>query len=486
MSLKTLGKNTLIYAFGNIGLRAASFFVIPVYAHSLSLTEFGLLMIILTTVQVMIIFMDCGMRTTLIRFLKEYEDKKLLNILLGSTSFINLIAGLIVTFISFAFLTPFFQNVLHTKNIAVYLSLSCGAALAHSLCHLFLSYYRATNQAMKFMIVSVASAILLLITTAISLYLYKLGIAGAMAAYIITYISLLGFLLIDIFSKTGISISTDSISRFFHFGFPFIFFMSGHFVMAGANLYFLSFMVGVDIVGIYSIGTKLAQIMYIVVVLPFQLAFQPYLLNSLSENVIEEKIGKAFNYLVVGMILMSFFVVLASRVLIPMIAPPEYSSSFSVMLLLLPISILNGIYVYSETLVIGKNKTKVIAYIMLICAVLTVALNFLLIPALNWYGAVLASSITFLLASFTLLFIGTKDLKIKIDWKNLKNVFFMFIIFILTEFIFQKNNNLFFYTYTFFFMFLTMTLIYISPLCGDKEKIILRNISLNLKNFIKN
>ena len=79
MSLKKLGENTAIYAIGNVGLRAASFLLIPLYTHTLSVADYGLLATLLITIQLMLIVMNMGMRTTLVRFLKEHEENNKIN-----------------------------------------------------------------------------------------------------------------------------------------------------------------------------------------------------------------------------------------------------------------------------------------------------------------------------------------------------------------------------------------------------------------------
>ena len=104
MSLKLFGKNTVIYAIGNIGLRAASFLLIPLYTHYLSVSDYGLLATLLITIHIMLIFMSMGMQTTLLCFTKEYDGNNKIKDLLGTSTFINFLGGVAVTCISILFL----------------------------------------------------------------------------------------------------------------------------------------------------------------------------------------------------------------------------------------------------------------------------------------------------------------------------------------------------------------------------------------------
>ena len=57
------GKNALAYGIGNIGSRAASFLLIPIYTRSLSLADYGLLATLLAVTQILVILIDAGLRT---------------------------------------------------------------------------------------------------------------------------------------------------------------------------------------------------------------------------------------------------------------------------------------------------------------------------------------------------------------------------------------------------------------------------------------
>ena len=73
MSLKLFGKNAVVYAIGNIGLRAVAFMLIPLYTHSLAMRDYGLLMTLLLTNEFMLVPMNCGMRIALVRFARSMK-----------------------------------------------------------------------------------------------------------------------------------------------------------------------------------------------------------------------------------------------------------------------------------------------------------------------------------------------------------------------------------------------------------------------------
>src|SRR5881409_3495428 len=154
MNLEQFSKDAVIYATGNIGLRAASFLLIPCYTYSLSVSDYGLLATLLVTIQIMAVFMDLGTPKGFVRFAAECESQNLIGHLFSSSTLINIAGSLLVTAISILFLLPFFCSVLHVDQIFAYVVLACCAAMAQSLYTDVLSYYRARQEGIKFIIAS--------------------------------------------------------------------------------------------------------------------------------------------------------------------------------------------------------------------------------------------------------------------------------------------------------------------------------------------
>src|SRR5258706_9112438 len=112
MNYSTLGKNAILYALGTMAIRTASFLLIPIYTYSLSVTDYGLLSVLLQTTQIMVIVISIGSRTALVRFAREYEKKDEIGTLIGTSIFINFIGAAAVTGISAVLLLPLFNGIL--------------------------------------------------------------------------------------------------------------------------------------------------------------------------------------------------------------------------------------------------------------------------------------------------------------------------------------------------------------------------------------
>lgn len=469
MSLKQFSKNTLIYATGNVTLRAASFLLIPIYTHTLSVSDYGLLSILLITIQIYVILMGLGMSTSLVRFANDYKRIGEIGKLIGTTSLLTFLGGLIFICISLLFMLPLFRTILQIENVRIYVILSSCGALMQCLSSHIMTYYRACNRAYKFMLTGVSSAAILFVLTYISIRMLNYGIFGALVAFIASYGIILVFLLIDVFLTNRISISISMIPRLLKFGLPLLLSMTAQFVMGGSSVYFLGFFGNLEVVAIYSLGSKLAQVIGILLILPFQLAFQPFVFENINDPEIGEKISRMLTYLVLAIFIISGFIILGSRLLLPVIAPAEYSFAYVVMLLLLPGFSFVGIYFFGETLLGSSKETHIIGLTMTGFAICSIGLNYLLIPRLMTYGAVIASNISYILSGIVLLSIGIKKLRIYIEIKRISILCLLTVLLFVTLFVFRNADLMVFCIIALTMLFGSIAMIWISGFFSKEE-----------------
>ncbi len=477
--IRLFGKHAVLYAIGNICLRAAAFFLIPLYTRFLPINDYGLLSSLLLTNQILMIFMDLGMRIALLRFATEYKNEGLLGHLIGTSLAIVFIGWIAVTCLSTFCLTSFFRSVLHTDDIQLYIFLTCSLSLVQAITIYLMSYYRSGNDVIKYMKTGIASAILLIIVNAILLIGFKAGIRGVLIGTIISYGTVLLFIIIDILPRTGINISATVAKRLLPFGSPLVFAMLGQLIMSGTSIYFLSYYFGLKSVAIFSLGQKLAGIVDMALVYPFQLALQPLVYSNMDKPDLKSNLGRLLTYYVLSIVLFSFIFLSAIRILFPLIAPPEYSSAFLIILFLMPVSILRGIYYFGETLITITKKTYYTGAVITCCALLSLLLNYMLIPRLEQYGAILSINASYFLAGFIVLIMGTKQFPLAVEKKR---IFIVSVIFVLVFLYFIKTRNLAYSTSIIINAFaFSSILIYlaIGKFFNDREKAVAKSFLSN-------
>ena len=73
---KDLSTNTLIFMISNFGSKLISFFLVPLYTYVLSTTEYGLVDLVTTTVQLLVPVLTLNVQDAVLRFSLDDEYKK--------------------------------------------------------------------------------------------------------------------------------------------------------------------------------------------------------------------------------------------------------------------------------------------------------------------------------------------------------------------------------------------------------------------------
>jgi O-antigen/teichoic acid export membrane protein len=440
MTLGFLGKATVLYAIGNICLRASSFLLFPIYAHYLPIDDYGLLMTLLLTMQFMLVAMNCGTEQSIIRYAKHYEKSGHLASLMGTTFFLSFISSVLVACICLTLLIPFFQNVLHRRDVGVLIALTLSSSFFQALTDSLTAYYRSQHRPIMYTLAGVATALVLTVLSYIFLSPLKMGVNGALLAKLITYGWILSIIAWHIYSKTGFGISFKLVPKLLHFGLPLSLSNLGQFSVTGASIYFLSLLAGLDSVAVFSLGHKLASVLLMVLVIPFQFSFQPYVFSQLEDPTIKKQMARLLSYLMWSIAGGSFCILFAARLVLPLFFRPEFGEAYFVTLTMMPAMAFLGIFYYAETLLKATQKSYIIGLVVTVSAVFSIIANFILVYYLAWHGAMLASNITFLILGGCLFVIGLKAYPLPIEWRRLRTAAVLFAGVLLINFILAKSN----------------------------------------------
>jgi len=483
MSLRLLGKNTAIYAIGNVGTRAAAFLLLPLYTHCLSVKDYGLLATLLISVELMVVFMSAGTRDSLIRLFHEYESKNRIGTLLGTSILINVAAGFAVALACALFLMPFFRTTLHADDIGIYIALSCSMALAQSLCLLIMSYFRARNESTRFMIIALCSTFLSIGLNLLLVRGFHLGIKGVLIAQTATYGAIFLLVSLSIFPTTGINVSFPLILAILRFTSPLVVSMACESVMESSSLYFLSRFSGLEHVAIYSLGFKFASIVSVILLLPFEYAFPPFVFANIGKPGTRRTISRALTYLVIGSAFAVLLVSSASRLLIPLCAPPEYSRCYVVLLLLLPAFVFMGLGAFGKTLLHINKKSYITGSVAASFAVLNLILNYVLVPRYGFYGSIIATDVTLMLAGLATFALGLREYPVPFEKKRLLISSGLLIFFLLALLVSQDATPMLFRTAILFSAGLAVVFLVRSRFFYHEEIRAIRNLILRLRQM---
>jgi O-antigen/teichoic acid export membrane protein len=485
MNLKLLGKDTVIYAIGNIAVRGASFLVIPLYTYGLSIEDFGRLATLLLSIQILIIFMELGSKKAFIRFASERNKQVSLGMLLTSSVLINIIGGLGVSVIVITFLQPLFQNLLNLDDISKLVTFTCATALVQSICIHLMAYYLINKHSIKYVMLSMAiPALLIVFNLWLLLYLDK-GIEGALIAQILAYAIVALLIVFDILTRHAVLFSLDLMRRLFFFGGPLIFAASGDLITEAAGIYMLGYFSGLKDVAIFSLGYKIAQISYMVLILPFQLAYEPFVFNHMHRPNIKFIIGRLLSYLMLAYAFVACFIVFVFRDLFHVIAPVDYSAAYGIIFLLLPGMAFKGVYYVGESLLHIKNMTRVTGSVVFAFSVLGIMCDFIFISLFGIYGAIIAVSAVNVLLPIVIMSYGIRAFPIILEPNRLAINVVLCLVLLASVFLMYEANSVIYYTLVPAMMLVCTVCLYVSGFFDEGEKHAIVGALSDIRSMLK-
>jgi O-antigen/teichoic acid export membrane protein len=438
------GKNALAYGMGNIGLRAASFLLIPVYTRSLSLADYGLLATLLAVTQILTLLIDAGLRKAQFRFTPHYREQGRLGELLGTSILLSFINGAIILLLCIVVGLPFFRLLLHTDQVIGYVVLSWAAALCQSLFYYITGYYRTRSEPVRFIQSTIGATVLLLAFSAVFLIIIHEGIKAALMAQVIAYGALWLILTIAVFRQTGVGLSAEIASVLVRYGSPLILVAAGHLITDSAALFFLGHFRSLEEVAVYSLGYKLAQIASLVLILPFQMEYEIFVYANLHSPNIRSTISQLTTNLMFAFAFVAFGVAYWSRDVLALIAPPAYASAYLVVLLSVPFTAFDGISYVGESLLNIQKKTYVTAVTVTSFSFLAIVLDYLLIPYWGVWGVVTAYAVNLTGSGLCVMAFGLKSFPIRLQFRRLAGAALL-LASLLTGVFFLKRTSSFIY-----------------------------------------
>jgi O-antigen/teichoic acid export membrane protein len=478
MKYTGLGKNAFLYAVGIISIRAAAFLLIPIYTYSMSVADYGLLSVLLQTAQIMMIMIGMGSRTALMRFAKEYEDKGEIGLLIGSTILINLSGAVAVTAVSALPLLPMFRGVLHNPNPLRFVLLTCAAASSNCLANHLLGYYRAENKGLNVTLSTIAAAVSLIGLTAVFLRVLRLGIQGALIAQTIVYGALAVFLLTFIAARNRLRVSLPLSWKVIKFGLPLIVVVSGSLITQGTAFYFLSHFAGLEQVGIYSLGMKIALAVEMVLILPLQMAYEPFVYRQKVDERLWNAITRLLTYSTVTFAFTAAAVAFVARDLLPWIAPPVFGSAYPIIFLILPALAFRSVYYIGESLLLLDNRTDLAATIVSGFTLASIFLNYFFISWWGIYGAACAMSLTVAGTGIAAMKLGLRRAPLQLEKDRLLVASLLLLGFLSVVYTFHAASSYLYYTVVPATVLAAIVLLYISKFLREDERHVIQSLLL--------
>lgn len=426
-----LFKDVLIYGIGNIFGKFISIFLVPILTRIFNPYQYGIMDVINTFIGFIAVILGLGLDGAFSYYFFQKEEAKWQKELFSTVFFTLLLInfGVILIFILFS---PSISQIL-LKDISYYriLQIALLTIPLNILINILLVLMRARFSPWKYNLVVWIKIIFIPLFTLFFVVVLKMGLLGVFLAPLITAIIELILGLILNFQYLTITISKKLLPPLLRYGLPLIPATISSWILNLSDRLVLVHFTNLREVGLYSIGYKLASLLWLFGG-AFQLAWGPFSFAVSKQEDAKEIYKKALRYFVIFAVWVSIFLAIFAKEILFIFTTQSYFEAYKVVGILCYSYVAYGAF-YIVTIGLALNKkTFCISKAIGGAAILNLFLNFILIPFWGMVGAALATTSSYFLATFLALRYSQRYYPINYETKKIIATLFLgsFIIFI--------------------------------------------------------
>jgi O-antigen/teichoic acid export membrane protein len=409
----------------NLLLSLSGIILLPILTKNIPIEEYGIWVQISVTIGLISTVVILGLPYTMVRFLAAAKTREEIQEGFYSIAFIVLFTSTIASLLLFLFSKPiaaclFDNNLTITRILSLIVFIAC-------LNSVLLNFFRTFQQIKRY-------SIFLFIQTCLNVALVAYfvlsgyGIFGAVIGLLISSFFVFLIMASLIISEIGIKIPKFThIREYLAFGIPTVPSNLSSWMVNSSDRYVIGIFLGVAFVGYYSPGYALGSMVGMLMApLNFLL---PAVLSKLYDEGKEEEVKiylkYALKYFLMLAIPSALGLSLLSKQILIILSTPEIASQGYLITPFVAVSaLLYAVYGPFHHIIVLAKKTKIIATIWIIAAILNLGLNIIVVPYMGILGAAITTLIAFSLALILASFYSFKYLKFDIDLRFLlKSIF---------------------------------------------------------------
>jgi len=463
--IKLFFKNSFIYTIGTVFTRGIGIFLVPIYTRYLTPSEYGVidLFVILTSIISLTIALE--IHQAVVRFYQdtEDEDEKMKYV---STAFLfTVCVYMIYLIISFTFSDIFTLWLLDDIKYERVFLLATFSVFTSGL-----FYFTSGQLKWQIMPKELVTVSILNVTIVASITVYLLVIenmkiesifigqivGNSLCMVLSIYYAQKSYKMVFVYAK---------FKELIHFSFPLVFSSVAIFIALFIDRIAIKYFLGLDELGIYGLAYRFAAVTSLVMI-GFQSSLSPLIYKHYKEKETPKNIVRLFELFWIFMISVTAGSILFSKEIIVLMSTKDYHAAVPVIPLLVLTVFFTNMYIFIPGLGVAK-KTKLIAIISIIAAILNTGLNFLLIPMFGIEGAALATLISAVSIFVVRVRMSQEYYFIPFRWA--RTIFSLLIVIIASYLLVDYFNTISLFFISVKILFLFVVLIIVSFIMIEKE-----------------
>lgn len=391
---KYLAQNAMLFTISSFGSKLMVFLLVPLYTSILSTSDYGIADIISTTATLCVYVLTINIAEPVMRYSIEEADRADRVLEYG----FNILAKGTIIMIAGVFCVWKFNLVKWSGYCYVFLILMF---VFHALEQILLNYLRAVDKIQVMVTASLLSTAACLILNIIALVFFGWGVAGYLAAMVMGPVIASTFALFHIFPLKHSEISSEEkknlYKRMRSYGIPAAVNSVGWWIANGIDKYFLIWMKGASINGVYSVSYKIPAILSTL----NNIFSQAWGLSAIKEYERDSRtdqdgfFSKMYGLYSAAMMVSSSILIFANVLIAKILFASDFFEAWRYSSLLVVATALWGLAAFLGGIFSAALHINELAISMLVSTAVNMILNMVLIPKYSALGAAVATLISY-------------------------------------------------------------------------------------------
>jgi O-antigen/teichoic acid export membrane protein len=444
IKLKKILKDFFTYGFGILLARLISFFLIPIYTRVFTPADYGTIEMLIVISNFLGMIMFLGMDATQSNFffkLKKQGHITQARIISAILQLRIIWGGVIILFSTI--LVPLinfwvFQGILSLKYFIITFVGVLFTQIMSQSAEVMRLLYRPRGFTIIILSQSILSAFLILIF----IFIFNGGILGfflgtALSTLIVAFFGWYNIKSYILFNKFHYKLWPMLLS----FGLPFVPVELAFYLMSNIDRWFIMYYHGPTKLGLFAIAAKFSMIIALIVE-TFRKTWLPFSLDAMYTRNGSETFRLIAHVYVgcacAGVIMLTFF----SPLLIKYLTGVEFHQAWPLVGVLAWQSVFYGFFTISSAGIWKSGKTYLNIYLMFFSAIISILLNWYLVPIFEGLGAAIASATAFFSYAVMSLLVSQYYWKINFQISAIIIKILLSLIFMISFLYFKPGNNL--------------------------------------------
>jgi O-antigen/teichoic acid export membrane protein len=387
--LKRLARHSAIYGLGGVISRVIALFLLPLYTTYLDTDDLGAVGVVVALSAVLVTVLRGGISSAFFRFYFDSPDPARRLVVLRTSFWFTMASATAGLVLGLVFAEPI--GTLLGVDDATLVRAAFVGLWAQMNYEQLTALFRVEERSLAFLAASLANIAVTVAATVVLVVVYDLGavgvVAGNFAGTLAVYVALLGYRR----EQLGLQLDRPLLREMQRFGLPLVPAALALIAINFGDRFFLSHLAGLDEVGRYELGIRIASAM-VLLLTAFRTAW-PAFAYSIED---EDEARRTYGFVLTYLVLVASWLALALGLLAPWLVrllAPQNSDYWPGGRVVAPLAFAFAAYAGYIVVSIGVGRARRTGFnwvVTGIAAVVDVALNVALVPRYGMEGSAAA------------------------------------------------------------------------------------------------